>query len=226
MIKKVWDVNKQYAVLGLGRFGAEMVKTLAGYGCEVLAVDSCEECANALKGIATHTATADVSDESVLRSLDIDKFDVVVIAIGENVQASIVCALCCKELNAKYVVAKAQDEKHAKILSKIGVDKVVLPEADSAQRTAVQLFNPNVSEVIEMKGGYSIAELRVPDAWKGRDIASLNIRSNHKINILLVVSPTDVFVPAATTVFGEEDKAVVGGMTDDMDRFLQRMAKK
>lgn len=225
MIKKIWNVNKQYAVLGLGLFGSEIVKTLSDYGCEVLAVDEDEENSNALKGIATYTATADVSDEAVLRSLDIDKFDVVVIAIGENLQASIVCALCCKELGAKYVVAKAQNEKHAKILQKIGVDLVVLPEADSAQRTAIQLFNPNIQEVIEMKNGYSIAEITIPDEWAGKDIVSLNLRKSYVINVLSVVRGDSLFVPSADTVVTSGDKLVVGGMTKDMDSFLRKAAK-
>ncbi len=218
--RKVWDSHKQYAVLGLGRFGLEMVKSLSAYGCQVLAVDEQEEMTNSVLGIATHTATADVSDEAVLKSLDIDNFDAVIIAIGDNIQASIVCALCCKELGAKYIVAKAKNDKHQKILEKIGVDKIVVPEADTATRTASMLFNPNISDIAEMEEGYSVVQIALPKSWIGKDIVSLDIRNSENINVLFVIGSNGVYVPDSDTKFAEGNKVVVGGLTEDMDRFL------
>ncbi|MEG2450716.1 MAG: TrkA family potassium uptake protein [Clostridia bacterium] len=226
MLKKiVWDTNKQYAVLGLGKFGVELAKSLASFGCEVLAVDQKEELTNALIGIATHTVTADVSDEGVLRSLDIDSYDAVIIAIGENIQASIVCALCCKELGAKYIVAKAKNDKHAKILQKIGVDKIVVPEADSAQRTATMLFNPNVCDIIEMEEGYTISQINLPRNWLDKDIVSLNIRGTYNINVLFVVGREGVYVPSTDSKFAEGDKVVIGGLTEAIDKFIMKVTK-
>ncbi len=223
--KKIRDVNKQYAVLGLGRFGQEMVRSLCLMGCEVLAVDEDEDLTNSFVGIATHTATADVSDEAVLKGLDIDSFDAVIIAIGANIQASIICALCCKELGAKYIIAKASNEKHVKILQKIGVDKIIVPEAETARRTATMLFNPNINDIIEMKDGYSIAEIKLPDHWAGKDIVSLNIRNDYNINVLFVVGSEGVYVPDSDTQFAETDKIVIGGLIDAMDEFLLKHAK-
>lgn len=226
MIKKrVWETSKQYAVLGLGRFGIEIAKNLASFGCEVLAVDENEDATNSLMGIATHTATADVSDEQVLKSLDIDNFDAVIIAIGDNIQSSIVCALTCKELGAKYIIAKAKNEKHAKILQKLGVDKIVVPEADTAKRTATMLFNPNISEIIEMANGYSIAQINLPKTWIGKDIVSLDIRNNYNVNVLFVVGDEGVYVPDSYTKFVDGDKVVIGGLTDAMDKILMKIAK-
>lgn len=218
--KKARDTNKQYAVLGLGRFGLEIARNLSEFGCEVLAVDQNEEVTNSLIGITTHTATADVSDEAVLRSLDIDSFDAVIIAIGDNIQSSIVCALCCKELGAKYIIAKAKNDKHAKILEKIGVDRIVVPEKDTAARTASMLFNPNINDIIEMEAGYSIAQINLPHNWVEKDIVSLNIRNNLNINVLFVVGKDGVYVPDSDTKFVEGDKVVIGGLTDAMDNFL------
>ena len=218
--------HKQYAVLGLGRFGLEMVKSLSALGCQVLAVDEQEEMTNSVIGIATHTATADVSDEAVLRSLDIDSFDAVVIAIGDNIQASIVCALICKELGAKYIVAKAKNDKHEKILEKIGVDKIVVPEADTASRTANMLYNPNISDIVEMQDGYSVAQIQLPESWMGKDLKSLDLRNTSNINVLFVIGLDGVFVPDSDTKFAEGNKVVIGGLTDDVDRFLLNNTNK
>jgi trk system potassium uptake protein TrkA len=226
MIKrKVWESNKQYAVLGLGKFGVEIAKSLAAMGCEVLAVDENEEITNSLAGIVTHTATADVSDESVLKSLDIDSFDAVIIAIGDDMQSSVMCAMTCKELGAKYIVAKAKHDKHAKILQKIGVDKILVPEADTAARAAFMLFNPNVNDIMEMQDGYSIAQINLPKSWSGKDIVSLNIRGSFNVNVLFVIGKSGVYVPDSATVFREGDKICIGGLTDAMDDFIMKYAK-
>lgn len=221
--KKMWEAGKQYAVLGLGRFGLEMARTLSGFGCEVLAVDQNEDLTNSLVGIATYTATADVADEQVLKTLDIDNYDAVIIAIGDNIQASIVCAMCCKEMGAKYIIAKAKSDKHAKILEKIGVDKIVVPEADTAVRTATMLFNPNINEIMEMDAGYSIAQINLPRNWVGKDIVALNIRNSYNINVLFVVGKEGVYVPGSDTKFVEGDKVVIGGLTDAMDDFIMKV---
>lgn len=223
--RRVWDVKKQYAVLGLGRFGIEIATSLSELGCEVLAVDKIEELANSMIGIATHTATADVSDEIVLKSLDIDSFDAVIIAIGDNIQASIVCALICKELGAKYIFAKAKNNKHAKILEKIGVDKIVIPEADSAERSAKRLFNPNINDIFEMEDGYSIAQINLPNSWIDRDVVALDTRNTYSVNVLFVIGKQGVVVPSFDTKFRKGEKVVIGGLTDDMDNFLTKVVK-
>lgn len=226
MIKKrAFESNKQYAVLGLGKFGIEIAKSLSAFGCEVLAVDENEEITNSLIGIATHTATADVSDENVLKSLDIDSFDAVIIAIGDDMQSSVMCALNCKELGAKYIIAKAKNDKHAKILEKIGVDKIVVPEADTASRAAFMLFNPNINDIMEMQDGYSIAQMNLPKSWINKDIVSLDIRNKFNVNVLFVIGAQGVYVPDSNTVFQAGDKICVGGLTDAMDYFIMKVAK-
>ncbi len=222
--RKSVDNNKQYAVLGLGRYGLEVARMLLAYGCEVLAVDESEENTNEMIGIATHTATADVSDEAVLRKLDIDNFDAVIIAIGDNIQASIMCALTAKELGAKYIIAKAKNSQHAKILQKIGVDKIVFPETEAAQRTATTLYNPNVFEIMETEEGYSIAQIALPKTWVDKDIVSLNIRNLYDINVLFVITKSGVYVPSNDTRFQSGDKIVIGGLIEAMDSFVMKYA--
>ena len=124
--------KQQFAVLGMGRFGEEITKALYNYGYEVLAVDIDEERIHEVSTYITHAIVADISEESTLKSLAIDTFDTVIIAIGSNVQSSIMIALTCKELGCQNVIAKAHNEMHGKLLSKIGVDSVIYPEAQIA----------------------------------------------------------------------------------------------
>ena len=217
------QTNKQYAIIGLGRFGTQIAKVLTQNGYEVLAVDKCESKAAALSEIATHTVVADASDEATLRRLAIDNFDVVIIAIGEDMQASIVCALCCKELGAKYIVAKASNEKHAKILEKIGINKIVIPEADSALRTAMTLINPHVSEIMELEEGYSVAEVDVPESWVGDTLVGLKIRNRYNINVLLVIrADSAAVIPEPDTVFNAGDNIIIGGFSEDVKQFIRK----
>lgn len=216
-------INQQVAVIGLGRFGTKMTRTLYENGCEVMAIDSSEERTLAVADFATHTVVADASDEATLRRLGIAGFDAVVIAIGENMQASIVCALICKEMQAKFIVAKAQDENHAKILSKIGVDRIVIPDAYSAVRTAASIINPAVYDMLELEEGYDVAKIEALNGWKGRSIKELNVRSKFGVNILTIIKNDNSFVnPVADTVIEEGDKIIIGGLSDAIKAFIYR----
>ncbi len=213
--------NKKYAVLGLGRFGIEMAKSLSELGCEVFAVDKKEDNLRALDGIATHMATANVANEGVLTEFDIQEFDAVVVAIGD-LSSSIMTTQLCKDLGAKYVIAKANDEVHAKILEKVGADKIVFPEVYTAQRMATVLFNPNINELIEMEDGYSIAQVNLPKSWEGKDVVTLDIRKQYALNILFVIGLDGVSLPSQGRHFVEGDKIVIGGLNDAVTDFLTK----
>lgn len=217
------NINRQYAVLGMGRFGVEMVKALNKSGCEVLALDIDEDKLSEVADIATHTIAADASDEAVLKSLSIASFDVVIIAIGDNIQSSLIAAMTCKDLGAKYIVAKANNEKHAKILRKIGVDRIVVPEADSAVKTATLLNNPHVSEIMEMEEGYCIAEIDAPESWLNKPLSDLRVRNKYNVNVLMRISRKDgVVSPTAETVFISGDKVIIGGLQSDIKDFISK----
>ena len=227
MINKL-PVNKmkQVAVLGLGRFGTELTKSLASYGCEVLAVDESEEKTMAVAEYATHTASTNISEENNLRTLGIPDFDAVVIAIGDNIQASIIAALNCKEMGVNYIVAKAQNEKHAKVLEKIGVDYVVIPEADTARKTARILTHPKINDLIEIAGGYSIAEIGVPSSWANKALKDLNIRYKYSVNVLILIHPDGKADanPSGDTVLPPDVKIIVGGSKKDLDNLSSKIS--
>lgn len=217
---------KQVAVLGLGRFGTEVTKALYSYGCEVLAVDENEEKTYEVADFATHTVTTNVAEESNLKSIGITDFDAVIIAIGDNIQASIITALNCKEMGVNYIVAKAQNGKHAKVLKKIGVDYVVIPEADTAVKTARLLTHPKINDLMEIAAGYSLAEIDVPKQWIGKPLIDLDIRNRYAVNVLVVIGKNGEVNanPYGATVLGEDCKLIVGGNMDDIGALSSRLS--
>ena len=156
---------RQYVIIGCGRFGSSVAKTLYKMGHDVLAIDSNEEIVQYISEEVTHAIQADATDERVLKSLGIRNFDVAIITIGSNIQSSIMATLIVKELGVKYVVAKAHNEIHAKLLLKIGADRVVFPERDMGMRVAHNLVSSNILDYIELSPEYSIMEITPPNEW-------------------------------------------------------------
>ena len=211
--------NQQFAVLGLGKFGTEITKALYNYGYEVLAIDIDEEKINEVANYCTHSLVADVSEENTLRTVAIENFDTVVIAIGNNIQASIITALICKELGVKNIIAKAHNEKHGKVLNKIGVNQVIYPEAAIAVKVATTLINPNIQNHMEIVAGYSIAEIRIPDKWINKNLGELALRSEYAVNVLIIIRANDEVITAPTgdTILKKDDIIVVGGSNQDIE---------
>lgn len=159
---------KQFAVIGCGRFGSSVAKTLYKLGNDVLAIDRDGEIIQDISDSVTHAAEADVMDENVLKDLGIRNFDVVIVSIGSDLEASIMATLVAKELGVKTVVAKAQNELHAKVLYKIGADKVIFPERDMGVRVAHNLVSTNILDFIELSPDYSIVEINAISEWENK----------------------------------------------------------
>ena len=187
--------TKQYAVIGLGRFGSSVALTLARAGYEVLAIDSHEERAQQISDEVTHVAVADTTDESALKALGLRNFDVVVVAIGEDIQANVLTTLLLKELGAKHIVAKARNELHGKMLQKIGADRVVYPERDMGTRVAHNLVSTNVLDYIELSPNLSLVEITAPQALVGKSLIQSNLRAKYEINVVAIKRDTTLLVP-------------------------------
>ena len=164
---KEWSFmdNKQYVVIGIGRFGRSIATCLASLGKDVLAVDTDENIIAEIAPYVTHAVQADSTDEKALKALGIDNFDVAVVSIGGNLQASILVTMLCKELGVKYVLAKAQSEIHGKVLYKTGADKVVFPERDMGIRVAHNLSASNVLDYMEIAGDLRIVDIVSIESW-------------------------------------------------------------
>ncbi|SET49757.1 trk system potassium uptake protein TrkA [Natronincola peptidivorans] len=210
---------KQFVVIGCGRFGSSVAENLYKLGHDVLAIDGHEETVQNISDKVTHAVQVDATDEHALRSLGLRNFDVAVITIGSHIQSSIMATLIVKELGVKYVVAKAQSELHAKVLYKIGADRVVFPERDMGMRVAHNLVATNILDYIELAPEYSIMEITTIDEWHEKTLLDLNIRSRYGINIMAIKHGNHINVsPTANDVVHRGDVLVVIGHNNDLKR--------
>lgn len=187
--------TKQFAVIGLGRFGTSVAMTLHKMGYEVLAIDSDEERVQEFSNEVTHVVQADTTDEDTLAALGIRNFDVVIVAIGEDIQANIMTTLQLKELGIPYIVTKASNKLHGKMLEKLGADRVVYPERDMGQRVAHNLVSSTVMDYIELSPNLNIMEVSVPHALVGKTLAETNLRAKFDINVVAIKRGDEIIVP-------------------------------
>lgn len=212
--------KSQFVIIGLGRFGSSLAKELVELGYEVLGVDKDEEAVQDLSQILTHAVVAEATDEDVLRSIGVRNFDCGVVAIGDDIQASILTTILLKDLGVKKVVAKAMTELHGRVLEKIGVDRVVYPERDMGIRVAHQLVSPNLLDYIELSKDYTIAELTVPKCLNGKSLQELNPRGRFGCSIVAINKPQGVIIaPVATEVLAEKDVMVIIGTNEGIEQF-------
>jgi len=205
---------KQFIVLGLGRFGSAVATTLVELGHEVLGVDNDEERVNALKDNITHAVQADITEEKVLKELGVKNFDAAIVSIATNLEASILVAMMLKEVGLKYIIAKAQNNLHARVLEKIGVDKIVFPERDMGIRIARSLITPNIKEYIELEPDYSIIEIETLPEFVDKTLSELDLRNKYGINVL-AIKRNDVFniSPRAKDIIKKGDLLIIIGET-------------
>lgn len=180
------SINKSYAVFGLGRYGLAVAKELVASGVDVLAVDADEAVINSAAAEIPVCKCADVSDPEVIKALGISNMDVVVISMAEHLEESVMAVMLCKEAGVPEVVAKCASDTHGKILSKVGADKVVLPERESGVRLAKNLLSDGFVDVIELSGNVSLVELDVKPEWVGKSLIELNLRQKYAINIVAI----------------------------------------
>ena len=177
-------MRKEFVVIGLGRFGGSIVRELISQGANVMAIDSSQERVDDFAQIATQAVVADTTDESVIKSLGLWNFEHVIVAIGEDIQSSILTTLILKELGVPQITAKANNDYHEKVLRKIGADFVVHPERDMGIRIANNMLSNNVLDYLELSDEHSIMEIRVSDRIAGRSLVDLDIRAKYDINIV------------------------------------------
>lgn len=212
--------TQQFVVVGLGRFGMSLGMELIELGYEVMGVDRSEVVVEEVGDRFTYAAVADATDEEMLRSLGIRNFDCGIVAIGENMQTSILAAILLKELGVKKVVAKAITVLHGRALEKIGVDQVIFPERDMGIRVAHQLVTPNLLDYIELSDDYSIVEMRVPSCLNSQTVADLNSRSRFGCTIVALRTEAGVTIaPTALDRMHEGDVMVIAGPNDRIEQF-------
>jgi trk system potassium uptake protein TrkA len=178
------SMKKSYAVFGLGRYGIAVATELADNGAEVIAVDCDERIVNAAAAELPICKCADITDPEVIRQLGISNVDVVIIAMANNLEASVMAVTLCKEIGVKTVIAKCANEMHQKILSRVGADKVVFPENESGIRLAKNLLSSGFVDMVSLAKNVSMIELDVKPEWRGKNLIELNLRKKYSINVV------------------------------------------
>jgi trk system potassium uptake protein len=194
---------RQFAVIGLGQFGFSVAKALVDSKCQVIAIDIDETKIEEVSDRVTHAVQADATDEKTLRSLDIGQVDVAIVCLGK-VESSILVSLLLKEIGVKIVVAKALTGLHAKVLRKIGVDKIIFPERDMGERVASNLVSPNIFEHIELSPDYSVVEIVAPADFVGKTLKEINVRAKYGVNVIAIKSKIPSINEAGDTEIKDE----------------------
>ena len=177
-------MKKTYAVFGLGRYGTAVARELVDNGMEVIAVDSEQRIVNAAAADLPICKCADITDPDVIRQLGIGNVDVVIIAMANNLEASVLAVTLCKEIGVKTVIAKCANEMHQKILTRVGADKVVFPENESGIRLAKNLLSSGFVDMVSLAKNVSMIELDVKQEWAGKNLIELNLRKKYSINVV------------------------------------------
>ncbi len=213
--------DKQYLVIGCGRFGSSVAKKMCQLGNEVMVIDKGEDSINNIAELVTHTAIVDVTEERDLKSIGLGNFDVVIVAISSDIRASIMATVMAKEMGVPKVVCKAKDELQAKVLYKIGADKVVFPERDMGIRLAYNLASENILDQINLDPEYSIMEIVTPQNWVGKTIIELNLRAKYDITVLAVKTQSGLKVmPSPNYKMQEKNILIIIGNTDKISDII------
>lgn len=213
------SIHKTYAVFGLGRYGSAVALELVQSGAEVLAVDADPDIVNAFAEKIPLCKCADVTDPAVIRQLGISNIDVVIIAMAQELEASVMAVMLCKEAGVPKVIAKCSSEMHRQILQKVGADMAVLPESESGTRMARNLLSSGFLDIFELSSDVAMVEVDVKDEWVGKTIRELNLRKRFDMNIVAVCQGENVNISIDPEMsLGKDMRLVVIAHTDRLSR--------
>lgn len=214
-------MSRQFAIIGLGRLGVTMVRTLNSLGHEVLGIDNDERLiqnlADELPNV--HLVAADATDDTVLRDLNIAQFDAVAVVIGENIEASILATANVKELGVPYVVARALSKLHGRVLERIGADRVIKPEVEIGEQMARSMASPAIMDYVDLGDDEAVVESEVPEEWVDHTLADLQLARKAGLTVLaLKAKGQSGSIPKGDTVLRKGDVMVIGGSKKNLDR--------
>ena len=215
--------NKQeFAVIGLGRFGAAVARTLLARGHTVLGIDRSREVVQPLSDELPEALILDATDEDALRSVDIALYDAVVVAINDDFEDELLTTLTLKSLGVKRVVGVASDERQKTILLKVGADEVMMPEHDSGQRLGLLLSLPRLVERLALGRKHSIAEMRMPQALADRTVEEVNFTATYHVTLLAIKRGEELIMPPGKDLLlTSDDLMIVIGQDDDVRRVAE-----
>lgn len=211
---------KQFGIIGLGRFGSSVAITLEKLGYQVLAIDKNEDKINSVKDFVTYAKQTDATDTESLKEAGIGNCDVVVVAIGGDMQNSILTTIVLKEMGIKRLIVKASNAMHGKVLEKIGVEKIVYPEKDTGIRVAHQLVSSNILEFIQISHDYSMEEIKISEALQGKTLKDMNLRKKYEIEVLAIKRKEKlILIPNSEEEMVLNDLLIIIGKTENIREF-------
>jgi len=209
--------KKSFLVIGVGRFGSSFARNMSRLGCEVVAVDEDVEKINRISDQVAEAMTGNIHSEEFLKSLGVENFDAVMVAIGQDIESSILTSALVKELGAKYVLSKANDDLHERILKKVGVDWVITVEREMGRKVALSLFSNKIIDSIELTPDFRLVEILIFPEWVGKKVSQIDLFKNHQL-MLTVIKRQEIVIaePSSDEVFQKDDIAVVCGSTSQI----------
>lgn len=223
-----FSMKKQYVIFGLGRFGGSITKTLAAMQHEVLAVDINEAKVNEYASIATHAIQANSTEEQVLQEIGVRNFDHAIVAIGNDIQASILTCIILKDMGVRHITVKAMDNYHSRVLEKVGVDEIIHPERDMGIKVAHHLSSNNIVDFLEISPEHSLVEVMATHEMDGKSLAEMNIRAKYGCTILAIKNDANQIniSPQAEDRIFHNDILVIFGNNRDIQAFEQQIDQK
>lgn len=213
---------KSILVIGLGRFGRHMAKKFSEQNNDVMAIDINEERINNVLSVVTNALIGDATNERFMETIGVRDFDLCVVAIGDNFQSSLETTALLKDLGAKFVLARASRDVHARFLLRNGADDVIYTEKETAERLAVKYGSDNIFNYIELNDEYSIYEIAVPSSWLNKSILKVNVRSKYGISILATKQGNNIYpLPKPEHVFTDSESLMILGKNEDVSRFIK-----
>ena len=187
-------MSKTFVVIGAGKFGSNLARTLFQEGHEVLVLDKDPSRINEIADYVTHAVIGDSTDERVLSEIGVRDFNYVIIGLASDIRASVITTVLCKELGANYIIAKATDALHQKLLEKTGADKVIQPEKEAGIRLAKSLVSDNIIDYLELSDEYSVQEAKLPRPWIGKTLQELDVRKQYEVSIIGIRRNSEILV--------------------------------
>lgn len=221
-------MKKQFVVIGLGRFGGSIAKTLVSLGHEVMAIDKNSGKVSEYAQVCTQAVQANSTDEQAMKELGVKNFEHAIVAIGDDIQASILTTLILKDLGIEHVTVKATNDYHSKVLDKIGATRIIHPERDMGARVAHHLITESVVDFIELSPEYSLVEIEATPEMQGKTLGELNIRARFGCNVMALKSKCndDINVsPKADDAISKGDLLVIIGSNEDISRLENSLVR-
>lgn len=223
---------ERFAVIGLGRFGSRLAKSLAAAGAEVIAIDKDRQVVEELRDQVTLAIALDATDEQALKVQGVDRVDCAIVGVGHDFEANALATALLKSLRVERVISRAGNDMQAQILARIGADAVVKPEDEAADRWSHRLLAPFMIDHVELGEGYALIQMSAPEAWRGKALAELDLRRQHKVTVVAIKrrvetsGPTGadtleervLDVPQPTSTLGPDDTIILAGFDRDLER--------